>query len=59
MGLYGWKQLILWSLEHACLDSEEYRSLKKEWERLWHRFLLGVVNTYGAEVDALPQHALS
>lgn len=53
MGLYGWKQLILWSLEHACLDSEEYRSLKKEWERLWHRFLLGVVNTYGAEVDAL------
>jgi adenosine deaminase CECR1 len=50
MGLYGWKQLILWSLEHACMCPEEYRVIRAEWENLWLRFLQGVVDTYGADV---------
>ena len=52
MGLFGWKQLILWSLEHACMDQDEYLVTYREWEKLWQHFLAGVEKTYGAELDA-------
>ncbi|KOS22440.1 Adenosine deaminase CECR1 [Escovopsis weberi] len=39
MGLWGWKQLILWSLEHACLDADERPAIMKMWENRWQEFL--------------------
>lgn len=51
MGIYGWKQLVLWSLEHACLSQDEYRAVRQEWERLWQEFLMDVDKEYGAELD--------
>lgn len=39
MTLYGWKQLIEWSLEHACLSKEEYHSIHGEWAKRWDKFL--------------------
>jgi adenosine deaminase CECR1 len=53
MGIYGWKQLILWSLEHACLSQQEYKTVRREWEKLWQKFLQDVDEAYGAELDAV------
>ncbi|KAH6609902.1 hypothetical protein Trco_003248, partial [Trichoderma cornu-damae] len=39
MGLYGWKQLVLWSLEHACLSEKEGERMLVQWEGLWDEFL--------------------
>ncbi|KAF7561568.1 hypothetical protein G7046_g2566 [Stylonectria norvegica] len=47
MGLYGWKQLVLWSLEHACLDEREMAKILGEWERQWEQFVDWVISTYG------------
>lgn len=44
MGLYGWKQLIMWSLEHACLDDEEREEILERWKILWREFLINVIN---------------
>ncbi|KAK5996592.1 Cat eye syndrome critical region 1-like protein [Cladobotryum mycophilum] len=49
MGLFGWKQLILWSLEHSCLGDEERTKMMHKWERLWDEFLRAVVHKYGEE----------
>lgn len=46
MGLAGWKQLALWSLEHACMDEAERAAVMEHWEKLWHEFLVWVVETY-------------
>lgn len=48
MGIYGWKQLVLWSLEHACLTEEERGEVVREWEELWREFLGWVIRTYGS-----------
>ncbi|KAL7919055.1 hypothetical protein ACQKWADRAFT_213843 [Trichoderma austrokoningii] len=44
MGLHGWKQLAMWSLEHACLDDEEKQVIMGHWEALWEKFLTNVIN---------------
>ncbi|TQV96658.1 hypothetical protein V2A60_002956 [Cordyceps javanica] len=49
MGIYGWKQLVLWSIEHACLDDDERAAVLEQWERMWEEFLRWVVETYGSE----------
>lgn len=51
MSLYGWKQLILWSLEHSCLDGEALNVVLRAWEGLWQQFLERVVGTYEAEIS--------
>lgn len=43
MGLYGWKQLVMWSLEHACLDDGEREVILKQWKILWSDFLRNVI----------------
>ncbi|KAL7811595.1 Metallo-dependent hydrolase [Trichoderma gracile] len=50
MGLYGWKQLVMWSLDHACLSDKERETMFREWEQLWLEFLEWVEKTYG-DVD--------
>jgi adenosine deaminase CECR1 len=43
MGLYGWKQLIMWSLEHSCLSDQERADMLREWNKLWENFLADVI----------------
>ncbi|KAH6949664.1 hypothetical protein BKA56DRAFT_714824 [Ilyonectria sp. MPI-CAGE-AT-0026] len=51
MGLFGWKQLILWSLEHACLDSAEYYRVYSQWEQDWIKFVEWVIREYGNDSE--------
>ena len=46
MTLYGWRQLIEWSLEHACLTQRELTNIKVRWGEKWDIFLNWVVQTY-------------
>lgn len=48
MDLFGWKQLVLWSIEHACLDEADKKSVLNEWQRLWFEFLEWAMNKYDA-----------
>ncbi|RMI99765.1 hypothetical protein CDV36_015973 [Fusarium kuroshium] len=41
MGLFGWKQLIQWSLQHACLACAEYDRVYRQWEQEWDEFVRG------------------
>ncbi|EHK44738.1 hypothetical protein TRIATDRAFT_174005, partial [Trichoderma atroviride IMI 206040] len=43
MGLYGWKQLVMWSIEHACLGDDERKEIMDHWEVLWREFLMKVI----------------
>lgn len=52
MGLFGWKQLVLWSLEHACLDEKEHSRVLAQWQQQWDRFVDWVISTYGNEGEA-------
>lgn len=47
MGLAGWKQLVLWSIEHASMDNGERATMLEQWQKLWEEFLEWVVRTYG------------
>ncbi|KAL7914188.1 hypothetical protein GGI35DRAFT_237311 [Trichoderma velutinum] len=47
MGLYGWKQLAIWSIEHACLNEKEKENMLYEWSQLWNVFLDWVDEEYG------------
>lgn len=47
MTLYGWKQLIEWSLQHSCLSKDEYASIHGEWEQKWDMFLDHIVTEFG------------
>jgi adenosine deaminase CECR1 len=47
MGLFGWKQLAMWSIDHASLNEEERDNMKYEWNQQWNEFLKWVKTTYG------------
>lgn len=47
MSLYGWKQLIEWSLQHSCLSKDEYESIHGEWVEKWDKFLDEVIAEFG------------
>ncbi len=47
MGLFGWKQLAMWSIDHACLNEEERDFMRYEWNQQWNEFLKWVKTTYG------------
>ncbi|KAH8669229.1 hypothetical protein BGZ61DRAFT_483419 [Ilyonectria robusta] len=51
MGLFGWKQLILWSLEHACLFGAEYDRVYSQWEQEWVKFVEWVIREYGNDYE--------
>ncbi|KAF5658197.1 CECR1-like protein [Fusarium heterosporum] len=52
MGLFGWKQLVLWSLEHACLSASEYNSIFRDWEQKWKDFVQWIIDTYDDQPEA-------
>ena len=47
MTLYGWRQLIEWSLQHACMSATEYADVYEHWKAAWEEFLAWLVETYG------------
>ncbi|EJT80143.1 hypothetical protein GGTG_00147 [Gaeumannomyces tritici R3-111a-1] len=49
--LHGWRQLIEWSLEHACLDEIEHTKVYNEWNKLWDEFLDWILETYEVLLD--------
>ena len=55
MGLYGWKQLVLWSIEHSCLGTQERSEMLREWQVLWTAFLEWLVEKYGGDDDTTAQ----
>lgn len=54
MTLFGWKQLIEWSLKHACMSADEYAAVHCEWARRWNTFVDEIVEEYGS-FDPGPQ----
>lgn len=52
MTIWGWKQLILWSIEHSCMEEQEMRDVLKRWEKMWDEFVAGTIQEYG---HVLPQ----
>lgn len=48
MGLYGWKQLILWSLQHSCLDTAEFERISAMWEKKWKEFIKWLIDAHGS-----------
>ncbi|KAH8743538.1 hypothetical protein F5883DRAFT_722614 [Diaporthe sp. PMI_573] len=48
MTLFGWKQLIEWSIEHACMSPVEQQDVRRVWNARWERFLDGVIEEFGA-----------
>lgn len=41
------KNIIVWSIEHACLSKTERWKIMEQWKTLWEKFLLWVIDTYG------------
>lgn len=50
MTLFGWRQLIEWSLEHSCLTKEEYKTIHADWTTKWKEFLAWVIAEYGSQL---------
>ncbi|KAJ0110256.1 hypothetical protein J7T55_000689 [Diaporthe amygdali] len=48
MTLFGWKQLIEWSLEHACMSPAEHQDVRRAWEVRWERFVDETLEEFGA-----------
>ncbi|KAG6010495.1 hypothetical protein E4U43_008563 [Claviceps pusilla] len=48
MSLFGWKQLAVWSIEHACLENADKETMLNEWQRRWENFLEWTVSKYEA-----------
>lgn len=51
MGIWGWRQLAEWSLEHACMEEGERAAARGKWEALWREFVGWIVETYGDVED--------
>ncbi|KAH8811980.1 adenosine deaminase family protein-like protein [Xylogone sp. PMI_703] len=51
MDLYGWKQLIIWSLEKSCMSDAERESVTREWEVRWDEFCQWIVKEYGKRLE--------
>lgn len=46
MTLHGWRQLIEWSIEHACMDEVERADVYNHWEKAWFEFVDWINTTY-------------
>lgn len=47
MTLWGWKQLIEWSLEHSCMSPTEHQDVRRAWEARWEKFLDEAIEEFG------------
>lgn len=46
MTLHGWRQLIEWSLDHACMSESERAKVRETWGKEWDGFITWVIDTY-------------
>jgi adenosine deaminase CECR1 len=54
MTLFGWKQLIEWSIKHACMSPAEQQDVRRVWNAWWERFLDEVIEELGQfDIDAM------
>ncbi|KUI53084.1 Adenosine deaminase CECR1-A [Cytospora mali] len=53
MTLFGWKQLIEWSLEHACMSKDEYDAVYGQWAKRWDDFVGEIIEEFG-DFDPTP-----
>ncbi|KAL1869702.1 hypothetical protein VTK73DRAFT_3039 [Phialemonium thermophilum] len=51
MTLHGWRQLIEWSIEHACMEDPLRTKVKEEWAWRWTKFCEWVIQEYEHLVD--------
>jgi adenosine deaminase CECR1 len=49
--LYGWRQLIEWSLKYSCMSRDEYMEAYSHWLNRWNDFLKWVLKHYGSLLD--------
>ncbi len=47
MTLFGWKQLIEWSLQHSCMSAAEYADVHATWQTAWDEFVDWINQCYG------------
>jgi adenosine deaminase CECR1 len=60
MSLFGFRQLIEWSIKHSCMDPKTKRSVHEEWKEMWAEFVNsickgnfgGVYNPSGSSAQA-------
>ncbi len=39
MTLFGFRQLIEWSIKHSCMDQRTKTSVHAQWESMWAGFV--------------------
>ncbi|EPE03271.1 adenosine amp deaminase [Ophiostoma piceae UAMH 11346] len=49
MGLYGWRRLAEWSLEHSCLEPEQLQAARAHWLNDWRDYVVWLLKTYDAD----------
>ena len=47
MTLHGWRQLIEWSIEHACMEEKLRKQVFDLWESRWTDFCEWIIRDYG------------
>lgn len=55
MTLHGWRQLVEWSIEHACLTPDQQRLGYSIFKRDWEEFCVWINEEYGAYADGLDE----
>lgn len=51
--LHGWKQLVEWSFEHACLSVEQQKEGREYFAEDWEAFCEWIVEEYGTYAESL------
>jgi adenosine deaminase CECR1 len=49
MSLLGWRVLVDYSIEHACLSPEARVEITRDFEERWTKFCQWIIDTYGAK----------
>lgn len=53
MTLHGLRQLIEWSIQHACMEKEEKVKVLADWQSMWFAFCKRIADgEFKIEVDA-------
>ena len=47
MTIYGLRQLVQWSLDHACMDTAERQLVRQNWEVYWEKWIHWIIEEYG------------
>lgn len=55
MTLHGWRQLIEWSFQHACMEDTLRREAETQWLLLWDEFLDAVIEKYEDVLSWVPE----